>query len=86
MNGAPIKAKPVAADDSSSLIHTVSANGVKHLMEKNIIQQGMIPKVRACVDALRMGVRKTHIIDAAIPHAMLLEIFTKKGIGTEIIR
>ena len=74
------------ANDLSSLIHTVSSDGAKQLMEKNIIQQGMIPKVRACVDALRMGVRKTHIIDAAIPHAMLLEIFTKKGIGTEIIK
>ncbi|MFA7706238.1 MAG: acetylglutamate kinase, partial [Candidatus Omnitrophota bacterium] len=51
-----------------------------------IIQQGMIPKVDACVVAINGGVKKTHIIDARTPHGLLLEIFTDKGIGTEIIR
>jgi acetylglutamate kinase len=72
--------------DAGSLISTLSVKEVKLLMERRVIQEGMIPKVKACVDALRRGVRKTHIIDASIPHAMLLEIFTKQGIGTEIIR
>ena len=72
--------------DVSSLISTVSVKDAKVLAERGVIQEGMIPKVKACVDALRRGVKKTHIIDAAIPHAMLLEIFTKQGIGTEIIR
>ena len=72
--------------DVSSLISTVSVKEAKVLAERHVIQEGMIPKVKACVDALRRGVKKTHIIDAAIPHAMLLEIFTKQGIGTEIIR
>jgi acetylglutamate kinase len=51
-----------------------------------VIQQGMIPKVKACIDALKKGVKKTHIVDARIPHGLLLEIFTDKGIGTEIIQ
>jgi acetylglutamate kinase len=46
----------------------------------------MIPKVTACINALDNGVKKTHIIDARIPHALLLEIFTDQGIGTEILR
>ena len=54
------------------------------LIENKIIQQGMIPKVKACVEALNGGVKKTHIIDARTPHGLLLEIFTDQGIGTEI--
>ena len=46
----------------------------------------MIPKARACVHALKHGVRKTHMIDIKIPHGLLLEIFTDRGIGTEITR
>ena len=74
------------ANDLESLISTLTTTEAKRLMERHVIQEGMIPKVMACVAALRRGVKKTHIIDAAIPHAMLLEIFTKQGIGTEIIR
>lgn len=74
------------ADDVGSLISTLSVKDTRQLMERGVIQTGMIPKVKACVDALRRGVKKTHIIDAALPHAMLLEIFTKQGIGTEIVR
>ncbi len=71
--------------EPGSLIPTVSIKETKLLLERHVIQEGMIPKVKACIDALRGGVKKTHIIDAAIPHALLLEIFTKTGIGTEII-
>ena len=74
------------AEDPGSLISTLSVKQARQLMERGVIQSGMIPKVKACVEALRRGVKKTHIIDAAVPHAMLLEIFTKQGIGTEIIR
>ena len=70
----------------NSLISTLSVKEAKLLLDRTVIQEGMIPKVKACVEALRGGVKKTHIIDAAIPHAMLLEIFTKQGIGTEIVR
>ena len=72
------------AHDAASLISTLSVGEATLLIEREVIQEGMIPKVRACIDALRRGVKKTHIIDAAMPHALLLEIFTKKGIGTEI--
>ena len=72
--------------DERSLISTVSVRQAKRLMDTKVIQSGMIPKVKACSTALRGGVKKTHIIDASIPHAMLLEIFTKQGIGTEIAR
>jgi len=74
------------ANDETSLMSTLSVKDARTLMERGVIQEGMIPKVTACIDALRHGVKKTHIIDASIPHAMLLEIFTKQGIGTEIIR
>ncbi|MBI4597286.1 MAG: acetylglutamate kinase [Candidatus Omnitrophica bacterium] len=73
------------ASDEGSLISTLSVKEAKTLIERQVIQEGMIPKVKACVNALRIGVKKTHIIDASIPHAMLLEIFTKQGIGTEIV-
>ena len=73
-------------EDLESLISTLSVTEAKRLIERRVVQEGMIPKVKACVEALRRGVKKTHIIDASVPHAMLLEIFTKRGIGTEIIR
>ena len=72
--------------DPRSLVSTLPVKEAKRLIERKVIQSGMIPKVNACMHALRRGVKKTHIIDAAIPHALLLEIFTRQGIGTEIIR
>lgn len=72
-------------DDPNSFLSTLTVEEAKGLIENNIIQQGMIPKVRACIDALNNGVKKTHIIDARISHGLLLEIFTNKGIGTEIV-
>lgn len=73
-------------NEARSLISTIGVSKAKQLMQEGIIQSGMIPKVRACIEALRCGVKKTHIIDATLPHALLLEIFTKQGIGTEIVR
>jgi acetylglutamate kinase len=73
-------------EDQHSFISTLTVEAAKGLMQDKVIQQGMIPKVKACIEALDNGVRKTHIIDARIPHALLLEIFTDKGIGTEIIK
>jgi acetylglutamate kinase len=73
-------------EDAESLIASLSLKEIKTLIDQNVIQSGMIPKVNACVDALKGGVRKTHIIDARLPHALLLEIFTDKGVGTEIIK
>jgi len=73
-------------EDESSLISTLNKKEVEELIERKVIQTGMIPKVRACLNALQGGVRKTHIIDGRMNHAILLEIFTDKGIGTEIVQ
>lgn len=74
------------AEDKHSFISTLTMKEAKGLMEGKIIQEGMIPKVLACINALEQGVKKTHIVDARIPHGLLLEIFTDKGIGTEIVK
>lgn len=73
-------------NNEDSLIPTLTVADTAHLIEQNVIQSGMIPKVKACVRAIQAGVSKTHIIDGRIPHSLLLEIFTDKGIGTEIIQ
>ncbi len=72
--------------DPSTLYHTLKAQEVDKLIKTKVIDSGMIPKARACVSAIRGGVKKSHILDAGIPHALLLEIFTDQGIGTEIVR
>lgn len=74
------------SEDANSFLSTLTTVEAKGLIENKVIQQGMIPKVAACVSALEKGVKKTHIIDARIPHGLLLEIFTDQGIGTEIIK
>ena len=71
---------------SSTLISTLHILNVEDLMKKSVISGGMIPKVEACVKAVKSGVRKTHVVDGRIPHSMLLEIFTREGIGTEIVQ
>ncbi|MEQ1858597.1 MAG: acetylglutamate kinase [Chthoniobacteraceae bacterium] len=68
-----------------SLIPTVSRAEVGHLRAEGIITGGMIPKVESAVQALAAGVKKVHFIDGRTPHALLLEIFTNAGIGTEIV-
>lgn len=73
------------ADDPSSFLSTLTIKEAEGLINNKVIQQGMIPKVRACIDSLNKGVKKTHIIDARIPHGLLLEIFTDQGVGTEIV-
>lgn len=72
--------------DEETLIPTLKRKDVDVLIKRGIIQSGMIPKVRAAVMALNKGVKKTHIIDGRLNHAILLEIFTDKGIGTQIIK
>ena len=63
----------------------LSRKEVGQLVKKGILKEGMLPKVHACLSALKGGVRKTHIIDGRVSHALLLEIFTDAGIGTEIV-
>jgi len=72
-------------DDPTSNVSHLSVAGVDELVKKGVITRGMLPKVEACVAALKAGCGKTHIIDGRIPHALLLEIYTSAGIGTEIV-
>lgn len=75
---------PGVTDGRKGILPTLTVRQVKQLILKGKITGGMIPKVQACVKAIDGGVTKTHIIDGRIPHCLLLEIFTEKGIGTEI--
>jgi acetylglutamate kinase len=68
------------------LCSTLTDAQVKQLIADGIIEGGMIPKVRFGLEALAEGVRKVHIVDGRLDHAVLLEIFTDKGIGTELVR
>jgi len=72
--------------DAKSRISTLRVNEVEHLIASGIAKGGMIPKLRACERSVKGGVHKTHIIDGSMPHALLLEIFTREGIGTEIVQ
>jgi len=72
--------------DASSLIRSVTCAEAATLLADGTISGGMIPKIRSAVDALGTGVRKVHFIDGRQPHALLLEIFTDGGIGTEVVR
>jgi len=71
--------------DPSTVMTTVPARNVETMISEGVIHGGMIPKVRACLRALEGGVEKTHVLDGRIPHALLLELFTDCGIGTQII-
>jgi acetylglutamate kinase len=73
-------------DEPDSLVPGLTPEECRGLIERGIIDRGMIPKVEACLTSLEAGVKKTHIIDGRLPHALLLEIFTDTGIGTEIAR
>ena len=72
-------------NDESSLLSRIRTTEIEGLVAEGVIGSGMLPKVEACVTALKGGVWKTHIIDGRINHAILLEVFTQSGIGTEII-
>lgn len=73
-------------DKSGALIPTLGSTEAEKLIKNGTIGEGMIPKVECCIAALHGGVKKTHIIDGRVRHATLLEIFTKEGIGTEVVR
>ena len=74
------------AKDPETLIHRIERDEITKLKELGVIAGGMIPKVDSCLLALDQGVRKTHIIDGRVPHALLLEIFTAQGLGTLVTR
>ncbi|MBI4688935.1 MAG: acetylglutamate kinase [Nitrospirae bacterium] len=76
---------PGIKDKKGNIISTLRGKDIKKLLSDETISGGMIPKVNACIKAIASGVAKTHIVDGRISHCLLLEIFTKEGIGTEII-
>ncbi len=71
--------------NAESLVSSLDAGGCEELIVRGVIDEGMIPKVEACLESLRAGVRKTHIIDGRLRHSLLLEIYTDRGVGTEIV-
>lgn len=73
---------PGVLDAEGELIPSLTIDQARRLKEEEVIRGGMIPKVDACIDALRGGVKKAHIIDGRVEHSLLLEILTSSGIGT----
>ncbi|HUU43648.1 MAG TPA: acetylglutamate kinase [Planctomycetota bacterium] len=73
------------ANDETSFASHLSEAQIKDLVTRGVISKGMLPKVEGCLLAVKAGVRKAHIIDGRIQHSLLLEIFTSRGIGTEIV-
>jgi acetylglutamate kinase len=72
-------------DRDGGILSTLQRATITRLIEEEVISGGMLPKVQACLQAIEKGVGKTHIIDGRVPHCLLLEIFTREGIGTEIV-
>ncbi|MGH2758874.1 MAG: acetylglutamate kinase, partial [Actinomycetota bacterium] len=70
--------------DEGSLLSRVTATDLERLLDEGKLSDGMIPKVRGCVEALRSGVERAHILDGRVEHALLLEIFTDTGVGTMV--
>ena len=71
--------------DEDSPYSSLSADQVDELIQKGVVAGGMIPKIRACAEAVKAQVHKTHIIDGRITHSLLLEVYTDKGVGTQIV-
>jgi acetylglutamate kinase len=71
--------------DPASTVRHLDAAGCRQLASEGVIDAGMLPKVDACLESLRAGVGKVHVIDGRVPHALLLEIYTDRGVGTEIV-
>jgi len=72
-------------DDEQSLLSHISEGDAQRFLKSGIISGGMIPKVQTCLEALKGGVRKCHIVSGRVPHSLLLEIYTDRGVGTEIV-
>ena len=73
-------------DKKGGLLSTLKESQARRMIQDGVVGSGMIPKVECCINALKGGVEKTHIIDGRVKHAVLLEIFTKAGMGTEVVR
>jgi acetylglutamate kinase len=70
--------------DASSLISTTTSDELEALLASGALTEGMIPKIESCIHAVRNGVGHAHILDGRIPHALLLEVFTREGVGTMV--
>ena len=70
--------------DEASLISRIDVDRLAALVDDGVLSEGMIPKARSCVDAVKSGVSRAHILDGRVPHALLLEFFTREGIGTMV--
>ena len=70
--------------DESSLVSRVDLAGLESLLASGALSEGMIPKVESCISALRNGVARAHVLDGRLPHALLLEFFTREGVGTMV--
>ena len=73
-------------EDENSVIPTIRTTDIPELVSSGVLSGGMLPKVQGCVKALESGINKVHMINGRIPHALLLEIFTEDGVGTQIVR
>lgn len=73
-------------DEPESLVASLTVEQARDMIASGAIESGMIPKVEACLETLDQGVRKVHIIDGRLRHSLLLEVYTSKGVGTEILR
>jgi acetylglutamate kinase len=73
-------------DASGTVVPTLDAERARALIASGVISEGMIPKVECCLGALAGGVRKTHVVDGRVRHAVLLEVLTREGVGTEVVR
>ena len=71
-------------DKNGEIVYVAEPHEIDEMIEEGTINGGMIPKVQGCVEAIRDGVTGVHIIDGRVPHCLLLEIFTKTGVGTLI--
>ena len=72
--------------DPSTLVPVIDVKTIRKYINDGIIEGGMIPKVKACMNCIESGVHRTHILDGTIPHPILLEIFTNRGIGTMVVK
>jgi len=81
-----VKGVMLNKDDDSTLIHSLPESEARQLIRDGVIEAGMIPKVEACLETLHRGVGKVHVIDGRIRHSVLLEIYTTRGVGTEIVK
>ena len=70
--------------DPSTLISSIGVDELQAMLDSGVLTEGMIPKIESCIHAVRAGVGKAHILDGRSPHALLLEVFTQEGIGTEV--